>query len=400
MATSSLNLNLSYSPAQLYMFHESAQLGRFRIFPKGRRLGATRGGAIAFIEFMLEGRACLWGDTIHANIDRYYERYFAPALRTLPSSVWNWNQQKKLLKVGSGYCDFRSADNPENWEGFGYDVVFLNEAGIILHNEYLYTNAVLPMMIDRPSSTLIAAGTPKLMQGRGRLFADLWRKAEAGEAGYVGRRFTTFDNPWLSREDIRRLMAEIPPAERSQEIYGEFVEAGGQRIRREWLRRGHAPHNLELVMGVDLAISTKSTADYTAAVVLGRDSEGRVWVVDAQRMRGTFHEVLAFIRDMASRHRPALIAIEQVQYQAAVIQELQRNTNLPVTGVHPDKDKLTRFMPLEVRYAQGLVMHSAAIPAWFEDELLAFPAGAHDDGVDAAAYAYSLLFAQKEVRVW
>ena len=74
-------------------------------------------------------------------------------------------------------------------------------------------------------------------------------------------------------------------------------------------------------------------------------------------------------------------------YQAVVVQELLRQTTLPIKGVTPDKDKVTRAQPLALRYEQGLVSHEQ-LPSWFEDELLAFPQGAHDDSVDALVYAY------------
>ena len=94
---------------------------------------------------------------------------------------------------------------------------------------------------------------------------------------------------------------------------------------------------------------------------------------------------------MAEKWNPAVIAIEQVQYQAAVVQELLRTTRLPVRGIRPDKDKLTRFLPLVARYEQGLVRHAPGLPGWFEDELLSFPVGKHDDGVDALAYSFAAL---------
>jgi hypothetical protein len=62
--------------------------------------------------------------------------------------------------------------------------------------------------------------------------------------------------------------------------------------------------------------------------------------------------VLAFIQSLAEKYRPSVIAIESVQYQAAVVEELLRSTNLPIQAVRPDKDKLTRFLPLEARYEQ------------------------------------------------
>lgn len=380
-------LELSYSAAQAHMFFESAPLGRFRFFPKGRRLGATRGAAHACIEWMLDGDPCLWGDTINPNIDRYVERYFLPVLveHEIPHV---WNGQKRMLKVGSGYTDFRSADRPENWEGFGYRHVFLNEAGIILDDEYLYTNAVLPMLLDYPDSELIAAGTPKLMQGMGRLFEQLVAKALRGEPGYHTRAFTTYDNPWLSSRDIRALAKEIPAADRGQEIFGRFLQAGGQRVRREWLRQGRCALDCVTVMGVDLAISQKTTADWTTIVVLQRALDGKLYVRAAIRARLTFHQTQELIKEWASRWNPRAIGVEAVQYQAAAVQELARTTSLNVVPVIPDKDKITRFQPLETRYEQGLIYHDPELPQAFEDELLAFPQGDHDDYVDGLGNAF------------
>ena len=389
-----MNINLSYSAAQHFIFHESAELGRFRIFPKGRRLGATQGAAHAFIEYLIEGKACLWVDTINGNIDRYVERYFVRALKA-NKLAYHWHQQKRLLTMSGfeGFIDFRSADRPENIEGFGYHVIFMNEAGIILDDDYLYTNAVLPMLIDHADSTLIAAGTPKLRQGTGRLFQQLWARVQAEEPGYVGRRFTTWDNPFLPKKQIDDLVKEIPESDREQEIFGRFVEQEGSRVKREWFQTGTPAETQARAIGVDLAISVKSGADYTGIVVCDLDADGRVFVRYAERRRVPFHQVLAFIIDVATVWPADTIAIEQVQYQAAVVQELLRTTRLPIKGVTPSKDKIARFAPLEVRYEQGMILHDPQLPRYFIDELLAFPpgAGGHDDLADALSYSYFAL---------
>ena len=148
-----------------------------------------------------------------------------------------------------------------------------------------------------------------------------------------------------------------------------------------------------MVLGVDLAISQRQDADYTAIAALSRcPTTGMIWVREVERHRESFHGVLRRIEEAAARWQPAQIGIEQVQYQAAVVQELLRTTRLPVRGIRPDKDKVTRFMPLLTRYEQGMVKHDPArVPAWFREELLAFPQGYHDDSVDACSLAFSLL---------
>ena len=162
----------------------------------------------------------------------------------------------------------------------------------------------------------------------------------------------------------------------------------GALFRRDWIQRKEPPRSgTRIAMGVDLALSTKQSADYTAMVVMQRDEFGKLYVVDAIRERVDFPGALRLIRLMADKWKPHEIAIEQVAYQAVVVQELLRSTTLPIRGVLPDKDKVTRAQPLALRYEQGLVHHSQ-LPSWFEDEMLSFPQAQHDDAVDALVYAY------------
>jgi predicted phage terminase large subunit-like protein len=362
---------------------------------------------MAFVEYMLRGESpLLWGDTINSNIDRYFSRYFMPTLKQLPSHWWSWNGQKKELKVRGTVCDFRSADRPENWEGFGYKNVFLNEAGIILYDPYLYENSVKPMLLDFPDSRLIAAGVPKgkVTKHGEHTFFKLAQQAAADTAQerYRLLRYTTYDNPFLEKAEIDKMQEDMPEAVRKQEIYGEFIDEAGTAVRRDHIRYGEAPDpaTLNITMGVDLAISEKTKADYTAAVVVGRDEEtGQVFILDAKRIRAEFQGILSFIKAMAEVWQPREIAIENVQFQAAVIQEMRRTSALPIRSVRPDKDKRVRFMPLQTRYEQGLVYHTQRVSADFEKELLSFPEGAHDDMIDAAAYAFALQNKQ-QVRIF
>jgi predicted phage terminase large subunit-like protein len=152
---------------------------------------------------------------------------------------------------------------------------------------------------------------------------------------------------------------------------------------------------LPVYLGVDLAISTKAEADYTAVVALSRGEDGTLYVLDVNRTRADFASVLRFIEAMAEKWKPVMIGIEQVQYQAAVVQELMRRTKLPIRGIRPDRDKITRFAPLEARYEQGQVVHVEGLPPYWQDELLSFPVGRHDDVVDAMAYAWQVIGQRK-----
>lgn len=232
-----MRINLSYTQQQQDIFFPAVP-ARYNLTPKGRRFGYTQGASHANIEWMLAGMPCLWGDTVYGNITKYVERYFRPVLKR-NNIEHEWKVQERVLKVGEGYIDFRSADNPSNWEGFKYRRITLNEAGLILgdahgnQGPYLFTNAVLPMMMDYPDAQLFAGGVPKgkrLKTGKPHPFAHLWEMV--GTEGYRGHRYTSYDNPFIRREDvdeIKRDMARMDPEQIRQEIYGEFIEMSAGR---------------------------------------------------------------------------------------------------------------------------------------------------------------------------
>ena len=369
------------------MFFESEKLGRWRIYPKGRRFGATRGASVAFIKWMMEGEPCLWGDTINGNIDRYVERFFEPFC--LHHGIrYEWKSQQKLFKIGKGYTDFRSADRPENWEGFGYKKIFLNEAGIILNDLYLYNNAVLPMMIDYPDSTLIAAGTPKLTRGIGKKFKELWDNVEKGEPGYTGRRFTTYDNPWLTKESISQLEYQIAASERKQEIGGEFMDASGIAIPIEWFQRYNLPPEnfIRCIQSWDTASSKKEVNDPSVCTTW-LETKNMYYLVHVFREWLEYPSLKRNTINLAEHFKPNLILIENKSSGISLLQELRSETRLPLRAIDPVQDKITRALTSSTLIEAGKV----SIPnkaTWlfpYEKEWTDFPLCETFDQIDSTS---------------
>lgn len=266
-------LKIIYHPNQQSVFDDPAKV---KIIVKGRRWGLTRGYANHAIEKMLEGVSpILWTDTVNSNIDRYVERYFYPVLRDLPSQYWAWRQQKKELTIFDSKLDFRSADQPERIEGFGYKLIMLNEAGIILNDRYLWENAILPMTLDFNPDIYIG-GTPK---GK-NLFWDLATKAQDTQdskyANWKHFHFTSYDNPFIAKEEIDALAADLPEVVKQQEILAEFLDDASSVFRNVGAAIDAAMAPLQApeagrtyFMGVDLA----KHVDFTVISVL--DDTGR-----------------------------------------------------------------------------------------------------------------------------
>lgn len=363
-----------------------------------------------------EGAKVLWGDTVSGNIRRYVTRYFLPALRQQglqDGRDYKWLKQDSTLEVGSGLVDFRSADRPENWEGFGYDHVFLNEAGIILDDPYLWNNAVLPMMLDNERSTLIAAGTPKLSTMTGVLFKGLWDRCVAGESGYHGQRFTSRDNPFLSEDAISELEGTIAPAERPQEIGGEFItpDALGSFFKREWFELvSEPPRVVKAVRGWDFAATEPSVdnqnPDWTVGALMGVTADGRVVILDLVMDRKGPPGVDSLLERTKARDGSSVTQVIPVDPAAAGKTAAHHFKRGPLAGVpvvtYPQTrvqgNKATRATPFSIAAGAavegkpGVMVARGQWNDWMFAQLTPFPnPRVHDDAVDALAAAYNHL---------
>lgn len=262
-------------------------------------------------------------------------------------------------------------------------LLILDEAAAIPDELY---GAVRPMLAVS-KGRLVLMSTPRGEQG---FFYDTWAKSRGWEKIEVPwQQCPRIDPAFIEEERLERGNAWV-----AQEYECQFIGAGATRIQRAWLKyedRTPPQPQLNISLGVDLAISEKETADYTAGAVMGRDREGILHVLDVQRIRGSFSEQITFISQMAAKWKPSIVAIEEVNYQKALIQQLSAQTSLNVRGVKPISDKVSRFAPLEARYELGQIYHNRSLPPEFESELLSFPVGAHDDQCDALAYAFQAL---------
>ena len=96
---------------------------------------------------------------------------------------------------------------------------------------------------------------------------------------------------------------------------------------------------------------------------------------------------------MLHRWGAGYMLIEATAYQLTMVQAAQR-AGYPVRPVRPDRDKVARAQPLAARMHQGAVYFRSGA-RWLhdlEDEMIMFPAGQHDDQVDAVAMAATALY--------
>lgn len=225
--------------------------------------------------------------------------------------------------------------------------------------------------------------------------ADAWEHLALPAIGDVeGVETALWPERW-PLERLRGIRATLGSYDWEALYQGRPRPAQGALFKREWFGDAladAAPEGLHWVWAWDLAVSTKASSDYTAGVKGALDRNGVFWIERVVRFRAEWPDVKMAMALEAMCAPGCVFALEAAAFQAAAVQELLRDPRfhrVAVRELRADKDKVTRARPLQAR-AEALKVRLVA-GSWvqaFLDELYSFPLGAHDDQVDAAAYAY------------
>lgn len=143
-----------------------------------------------------------------------------------------------------------------------------------------------------------------------------------------------------------------------------------------------------VILSVDAAFKTGTGNDYSVIQAWQR-GESAYYLVDQWRQRVEYPELRRAVELEAMKHRATAVYIEDAAAGQSVIQELRRNTRLPIIPVRPEGSKEARADAASPLFEAGKVVlpsHAAWVDALI-DELTVFPNGTHDDQVDAATQA-------------
>lgn len=163
---------------------------------------------------------------------------------------------------------------------------------------------------------------------------------------------------------------------------------------------GSAPTSLSIIASADLAISKEDHANHTVVMVAGIDERDDLYILDARRGRMASNEIVDELIDVQRVWKPQLIGIEKTHVEQSIGPFLEKRIreerlySMVIEPLTPGKrDKQLRARPIQGRMKQGKVLfpRGAAFLEWLIPELLRFPAGTQDDGVDALAWLGQML---------
>lgn len=162
----------------------------------------------------------------------------------------------------------------------------------------------------------------------------------------------------------------------------------GSARRLDLAGRIHALDNCWRFGTVDLANSTRTSADWTVISAWARTLDGDLVLLDRHRSRIGQDHHFAQARPLVERWRLDTLFVEESQFGTTLVREATR-AGVPISPVKAETDKLTRALPASAMCSNGRVWLPAGV-GWLDDwigEHAGFPNAAHDDQVDTLSYA-------------
>jgi predicted phage terminase large subunit-like protein len=388
-------------PAQQTFLQSKAT---FRAFCGGIGSGKTWAGAYDLIRRAQPGRLYLVIAPTYGMLSDATFRLFLALAQELglidPSEVKRSAPPSIRLRTGAEVL-FRSGDEPDRLRGPNLSGVWLDEASLMSPD--IFTVAIGRLREAGQQGWLTATFTPK---GRRHWTYETFATGRPDTALISAR---TADNPFLPSGFDATVRRQYTAAHAAQELEGQFIDAFGALFQRDWFTVvDHSPQLVSRVRAWDLAATPKDEAkshdpDWTAGVLVGKDSDGTYYVLDVRRLRGTPQQVQSLVRRTAEGDgRKVAIWMEQEPGSAgvAVIDYYRRLlAGFRFQGERSTGSKTDRALPLAAQAEGGKVKLLRG--AWnndFLDELEMFPFGTHDDIADATNLAFQQL--AKRRRFW
>ena len=197
-----------------------------------------------------------------------------------------------------------------------------------------------------------------------------------------------------------------------------YDEDGGF-FKAEWMKDNRykpaniPPDSLTVWNAWDLAISEKTTADYTVGVALGMDHLGKIYLLDLMRGRWSPVETTDHILTLHERYNATMTGIEAGMLETAIrpglLSEMERRemrhaSVVAISTQNKDKQMRAHLFAGLLEKQEFLMPEDGAFP-WVGDlvaELIRFPNGRWDDQVDAIShgcYLYQSVSRPKRRRI-
>ena len=347
---------------------------RFRVVMCGRRFGKSELSQIEIISEALRGHNVAYITPTYKLAKTFFEK-----LATLIPFPANKSELIIQFPTG-GTVEFFTGERLDNLRGRKFHFVVVDEASFIPNLEDGWLNSIRPTLTDYKGKALFLS-TPK---GK-NYFYSLFMK---NEGDWKSFKFTTYDNPYIDRNEIDDARSQLPSAVFEQEYMANPMENASNPFGTNHIQEcvKQLSNKATKFIGIDLAKSF----DYT--VIIGLDEYGHVSYFDRFQVdwKQTKEKILTLNRSIP-------ILIDSTGVGDAITEDLQRHFQ-NMTGFKYTSQSKQQLMELlastiqqkQIGFPEGVIKDELEV---FEYQFTSSgvrynaPSGFHDDCVNALALA-------------
>lgn len=317
-----------------------------------------------------------------------------PARQTLPAFLRDMGEHPKLkilerrVECKSGQIFFTSGEDLPGWEGAHVKTAWLDEFDLMPLEAY---HRAMERTRMRRGFVLLT-GTPRLIRWVHLELKPLW---ERNDPSVLRIQFPSIANPAFPAEALEEARRTLPAWEFARLYLGELAaEEGGGVFKREWWKYyNETPSCQEIIQSWDTAFKISTSADYSVCSTWGVSGQN-LYLLDIWRKQIEYPELLKTAQMLYSKYKPSRVLIEDTASGQSLIQDLRRNSLLPIIAIRVDKDKYSRASAVTGLVESGRC-YLPLKALWLHDyveELAAFPNGDwYDDQVDSSVMALAWL---------
>lgn len=358
----------------------------------GRGFGKTRAAAEAIRKWAVTGeykRIALISNTIQearqvmvegesgllSISDESEKIKFFPSLRTV-----KWKNGAIATLYG--------AESYEQLRGPQFDAAWIDEFAKFSHPKETFEQLSFSLRLGKNPKTILTT-TPRPIQ----FIKDLMKRDDV-----VTVRGTSIENIQnLSPMFIQQLEYLKGTRLEAQEIYAEIVD---ENVNTLWSWSDiekcykEPPHFLiEVVIGVDPAISSNKNSDETGIIVAGIDGYGKVYILDDLSISAPPEVWGNRVVEAYKKYNAKLVVIEK-NAGGDLLNHLIKsiNNDVKIKMVYASTSKLARAEPIVVLYQKKMIFHARQFHKLELQMATYTPKSDSPDRLDAMVWAATELF--------
>lgn len=214
---------------------------RFKVIICGRRAGKTTLSALKIIDFAINHpKSNTW--YVSPSYVQSEQIMWRLITNYLPKqAILRKNDTKLRIELKNGsYIELKGADTePDRLRGVKIDFLVLDEIDSFRNWKIVWEEVLRPTLMDSKGHAMFI-GTPK---GYRHLF-ELYNK-QVSDTDYISYKFTSYDNPFLPKEEIDKAKQETDEDTFAQEYLAEFKKYSGL-VYKDFSREKHVVPPFEI----------------------------------------------------------------------------------------------------------------------------------------------------------